>query len=375
MKNILKYPTLILFAVFIMGFTIMDFISEDREFSELENRVLSQSPTLTVSSLLSNEYTLKYETYINDQFFMRDEWITIKSVSEALIGKVENNGIVYGSDDYMFDKYITLDEERVSDNINYVQEFIDKYPTLPMTIALIPNSYEVLSDKLPAGLNNIDQDEYIGKIFDGLYGTNVEELSFTEALTAHKDEYIYYRTDHHWSTLGAYYAYEEYINSKGLTPVSLNELNENDVHNFYGTYFSKSKDYNAVSDIITWYDIPITSFEIEGSLKDGLYDFDKFVVTDKYASFIWGNNGLTVIKSENADDDNQNSKILVIKDSYANSFVPFLTYNFDEVHVIDLRHFVGSMSTYLEQNSFDDILLMYNFKNFAEDINIPKLRY
>ncbi len=375
MKNILKYPTLILFAVFIMGFTIMDFISEDREFSELENRVLSQSPTLTVSSLLSNEYTLKYETYINDQFFMRDEWITIKSVSEALIGKVENNGIVYGSDDYMFDKYITLDEERVSDNINYVQEFIDKYPTLPMTIALIPNSYEVLSDKLPAGLNNIDQDEYISKIFDGLNGTNVEELSFTEALTAHKDEYIYYRTDHHWSTLGAYYAYEEYINSKGLTPVSLNELNGNEVLNFYGTYFSQSKDYNAVSDIITWYDIPITSFEIEGSLKDGLYDFDKFDVTDKYASFIWGNNGLTVIKSENATDDNQNSKILVIKDSYANSFVPYLTYNFDEVHVIDLRHFVGSMSTYLEQNSFDDILLMYNFKNFAEDINIPKLRY
>ncbi|MEG1965821.1 MAG: DHHW family protein, partial [Oscillospiraceae bacterium] len=199
----------------------------------------------------------------------------------------------------------------------------------------------------------------------------------TNVLTAAKDDYIYYRTDHHWTTLGAYYAYAEYVRSLGFEPVKIESLQPKIQENFLGTYFNKSKSFNAKPDFITWYDIPTEEITVNLEAVDSMYDISKFNERDMYAAFLRGNNGQTIIKSS----VNQNkvvgktSKILVIKDSYANSFVPFLLYNFDEVHVVDLRKFAPKLSLYLSENDFDEILLMYNFKNFSEDINIPKLRY
>ena len=117
------------------------------------------------------------------------------------------------------------------------------------------------------------------------------------------------------------------------------------------------------------------SVNIDGAAYEGMYDTSKLAVRDKYASFLWGNHGLTKIVSNSDAEDP--TRVLVIKDSYGNSFAPFLTQNFDEVWVVDLRH-VFSLSAVLEQageEPFDDVLLMYNCMNFMQDTNIAKLRY
>ena len=380
MKKILKYPLTIIFSIFILAAFIFDIIKPDKKFSEFENKNLTQRPKFTWQSLVSNKYTQNYEKYINDQFVGRDTWINLKSISEMGLAKIENNGIVYGKDGYMFDKLNTPDMERLNKNMMYFQQFIEKYPDEHITVGIIPNSYEVLTDKVPMGLNNIDQTKYTNELFEKLEGNNLREIYFLEALKPHKDEYIYYKTDHHWTTLGAYYAYAEYVRSLSMNPVALEEIEDLSIYvdDFYGTYFNKSKHISAEADTITVYkDIPVESIEINGQRKDGLYDMYKFNTRDKYGAFLYGNNGQTVIKSSvnKYHKEGQTSKIMVIKDSYANSFVPFLMYNFDEIHIIDLRHFVPKMSLYLKENNFDEILLMYNFKNFSEDTNIPKLRY
>ncbi len=377
MKNILKYPIVIVFAVFIMGFTAIDILTPDKDFSDLENRVLESAPELTVDSLVSNEFAQDYETYTNDQFYLRDQWISLKSLGESSLGKIENNGIVFGDDGYMFDKLNDPDYERIEKNTVYYQEFIEKYPELNITVAFIPNSYTVLEDKVPTGLNNIDQEQYITDILTGLQGDNITKLDFTPTLSSYSDEYIYYRTDHHWTTLGAYYGYSQFVESVGMEPVPLNHLVPNIVSDFYGTYYNSAKKYDAQPDEMTWYDIPVSEIQVNYQPTAGLYDLDKFSIRDKYSAYLWGNNGFTTIKSDvnQYHVEGETSRIMVIKDSYANSMVPYLLYNYDEIHVVDLRHLVPKMSQIFAENSYDQVLLMYNFKNFAEDINLPKLRY
>ena len=380
LKKILKYPVVLAFFLFIFLFTAVDLVKPDREYSEFENKYLTQRPEFTLASFLNNEWTSKYETYLNDQFVLRDDWITLKSICESMLLKIENNGIAYGADDYLFEKFTTLAGDSLAQferNVGYEKTFIDTYgETVPITFTIIPNAYMILPEKLPEGLIQVDQAAYTAPIYEAV-GDKAQVVDFTGALTAHKDEYIFYRTDHHWTTLGAYYAYAAYAESLGMEPVALDSLSEIEVPDFYGTYFSKAKKFDAVADTITYYPIADAGVIIDGQEADGYYDLSKFEVRDKYAAFLRGNNGYTVIKSgvREAPEGQEPSKILVVKDSYANSFVPFLLYNFDEVHVVDLRYSAVSMKELLSTENFDQVLLMYNFMNLVTDTNLYKLGY
>lgn len=391
MGFIKKYPLLLLFAAFIAITSVADMFISRRPFSEMENRVLSQRPKFTMASLLDKKedqkYTYKYEQYINDQFVGRDTWITMKSVSESMLGKIENNGIVYGADKHLFEYYPSADKRRIAMNIQFINEFLEKYSCITnVTVGIIPNSYAVLSDNLPRGLRNLDQRSYISDTYNKISETAdklelfpVMEQAVAEAKLSNPNSFpgteqqIYYRTDHHWTTLGAFSAYQAFVQSRGLKAVTLNLIApyKQEVADFYGTYYSKCKLFSAIPDTITWYDIPFTAMEVGGEAKDTLHDNEKWSVRDKHAAFIWGNNDLTVIKSDNNlnREDGKTSRVLLIKDSYGNSFAPFLTYSYDEVYIVDLRFLTEKMSELMSRVEFDDVLILYNFMNFASDSN------
>lgn len=375
MLNFKKYALLITFATLIVGISTVDMVKADKSFSELENRVLSKKPTLTSKNFLAGEYSGKYEKYINDQFLFRNSWIDLKSRAEYALGKIENNGIIYGKDSYMFEKFDSLNEDTLTKNVDSIKVFMEKY-NLPTTFALIPNSYMILGNKLPKGSVLLNQFDYINTIYQFLDKSAIRSIDLSNILSEHKEDYIYYRTDHHWTTYGAYLGYTTFVQSLGLSPVNLETLNTTNVTDFYGTYFSKTKLFNALSDTITYYPMDV-SITIDAQPYEGLYDMEKWELRDKYAGFLWGNNGVTVIKSTHNmnKQDGQTSRILVFKDSYANSFIPFLTYNFDEIHVIDLRSLPMKLSAYMSQYAFDEVLIMYNFKNFAEDTNITRIKH
>ena len=161
-----------------------------------------------------------------------------------------------------------------------------------------------------------------------------------------------------------------------MEPVPLEELAPlaHEVNDFYGTYYSRAKAYNAVPDTITWYDIPVTSVKVGDEEKGALNDLAQFEKRDKYAGLLWSNNGLTVIKSDNNryHEDGKTSRILYLKDSYGNSFAPYLTYHYDEVWVVDMRY-NAMLSPILEMAEFDQVLVMYNYTSFTEESNIYKL--
>lgn len=413
MKNIVKYPMLILFIVFIVCFTIFDMTQNSKKYSETENRQLSQKPKFTLGNFIDTSFSTDYTKYINDQFVLRDKWISLKSGSETVMGKLENNGVIYGKDGFMFEKLQIVENKpadadtnvvamsRFDRSVKMVKEFLEKYD-YPITVSIVPNSSEILSKKLPSGYVPVNQQKYIKEIYSQFPKEENTFLNFYNALKAHEDEYIYYRTDHHWTTLGAYYAYQDYCKEKGLTPVKQEELKSNEVTDFYGTYYNKAKMPGTIADTITWYDVPAQEFvfSIENTKQneatiakgtlleedaitmlsvDSMYDVSKFETKDKYAALMWGNPGIIKIKSDHNLDHKEGSptRLLLIKDSYANSIIPYLSYNYDEIYIIDLRYFPlkTKFEEFLKNNSFTDIFLMYNFSTFIADDNLPYLRY
>lgn len=414
MKKILQYPIAVLFALFISVFFLVDVFNSDRAFSEFENTSLAQKPAFSWSSFVDGSFGSKYVKYINEQFLGRDNWISMKAVADMGLGRIESHGVTYGDDHYLMEKLEIVEDQNYPANAGtnivkqtaldrsngMVSSFLQMYDQ-PITFSLVPNSYAILEDEVPTGFPGADQQAYTQQIYQTLNEADdqLEIVDFSDALSQHKDEYIYYRTDHHWTTLGAYYAYVAYCEQKGLTPVSLEELKENKVEVFYGTFYSKAKRPSQPADTITWYDVDVDEFAFVANLQqdkqlaqlgevvqedglellrvDGMMDQRKFEVRDKYAAFMWGNSGYVKIKSSHNlnHQEGKTSRLLLFKDSYANSMIPYLTYNYDEIIVVDLRYMAKSTKE-LMQEEFDDIFVMYNFSTYVSGASdLAKLKF
>lgn len=413
--NLLKYPLVWVFALVMGGLFLLDLCFTSNPYSELENRKLKQKPAFSLSALWRNEYTKEYEEYINDQFVGRDGWITLKSVFESALGKTENNGVVYGKDHYIFNKLYpywmaedrnngtgfggdgedkaslpVANDPQMSRNLGFLLDFAEVNYDGHVTLAIAPNSYAVLREKLPAFLPNVDAETEI-ETFYALARGSVTNLDLIAPLSEAAEEMqVYYRNDHHWTTDGAWVGYRAYCQALGLPYVTLEELApyRREEPGFLGTYYNKSKNFNALPDTLVWYDIPAEEVTIDGSHEvlqsdgtvaevTGIYQTEKFETRDKYAAFLYGNNGMTVIRSGNnkGKTEGKTSRVLVIKDSYGNCFAPFLTYSYDEVWVADLRNMTFKVSEVVAENAFDDVLILYNYDTFQEDRNFSRITY
>lgn len=363
-----KYIPTVLFTLFIIGFAILDIFTPNQEFSDTENRYLTQFTPPTVDTVMNNSFPIEYESYINDQFVGRDKWITLKSLGESALLKKENNGIVYGNDHYMFDKNETVDTDRLTRNLNYIQEFGTTYKDQNVYFTVIPSSYAILEDKLPYGLPIEDQQAIVTDIYKSYCGVNVVSIDLFDKLTQHKDEYIYYKTDHHWTADGAYLAYQSFIEAVGGEVKDPSQYTAHTVEDFYGTYFSKAKQFSAQPDTITYYDIPCDSIQINGEEKDSLYDYDMFTKRDKYAGYIHSNNGVTILENSQAEQ----GSLLLIKDSYGNCLAPYFLQNYSRVIVVDLRY-TDQLQQLIETENFDEIYILYSLANFSTDSSVIKL--
>ena len=377
-KNILKkYPIFFVFSILVILFTVIDIINSPNEFSELENRKLSQMPILSLKSYIDTSFSSDYEKYINDQFFLRDNWIDLKSRIEYLLGKRENNDIIFGKENYLFKKFTTFNDEMLENNLNSIITFTNNY-NKEVDFFIIPNSYAVYDELTPRYLPLVDQLSLINSINSYLSlksNDHINTINVAEELLKNKDDYIYYKTDHHWTSYGAYLAYLTYMDYLGLEIVDINNLEKITINNFLGTYYNRSKYFKADSDLITYYNILGLHIEIDGKEKLSLMDLDKFKGSDKYSAFLWGNNGLTKVINENISEERKGSSILIFKDSYANSFIQFLSYNYEIIDIIDLRYFKESIRNFMKDKDYNEILIMYSFNNLSSDINIRRLKF
>ncbi len=371
--------TTIFFAALLGAISLVNFLMPDKGFSENENRYLASRPKFSLQKLFLGSYTEDFESYITDQFPARDSWVKLKGQVELAIGKKDNGSVYFGKDGYLLDKYSegTSYEVQLQKNLSYLNSFLERVknylPESNVTVMLAPTKEEILQHKLPDYAVNLNQGALIDKAIDQLgYGSFID---LREALSQVKDEYIYYRTDHHWTTKGAFEAYRQWCLHRGLGDRQEDSYEIVEVtDSFLGTTYSKANMQEAIADSISLYK-PLSNIEYKLNYNYGeyestsLYELKYLEGKDKYALFLKGNNGLINIKTSN----HNGKRLLIIKDSYANSFIPFIANDFEEVHVVDLRYGSLSLVNYIEENNIDELLVLYNIMGFAEDRDVVKL--
>lgn len=373
MKALKQYPIAILFMVFIMGFGVLDELWPKREFSDLENRILNQRPAFSLAGVLQEDSTRTWMAYYNeytkDQVAMRDSWINLKSRTESALLKTENNNILFGENDYLFKKVLALNEKQFDKNLGALELFSSRHPGM-VDIMIVPSSSLILSSLLPYDAPIADETIYQDEIVTRLSQT-ATVYDMRQTLSAHQEDYIYYRTDHHWTSYGAYLAYCDYVQSKGLAPFDLTTWTPTEVPDFYGTNYSSARKYNTVPDTITFYDLPniLTVYNLDPSGQEtreegGLYNKDDFVTRDKYKAFLRGNNGYSTLTGDG------DGRILVVKDSYANCFIPYLTANYAEIGIVDFRYTNEKIDSIIARGNYDRVLVLYSFQGFSDDIQM-----
>lgn len=356
--------------VFIALF-VLDMAAPDRAYSEMENTTLTQRPKLTAVSVDGlNSYFTNYTKYVKDQVFGRDQWIDLQSLAETtLFQKTQSGGILLGKEHRMFARryrVLPSEEKTWNKNLAAVSSLSERCPG-KVSFMLVPSASTVYPEKLPLAAPQMDEEARINEAANVVQGGHF--INVLPALYDHKDEYLYYRTDHHWTTLGAYYAYEAFCKELGLTPFDRSTHTVETAEDFYGTHYSKARTWNAEPDTITWYDLQnkLTIWNVTGpgqptdGTETGLYDTAKLDVYDKYAMFLHGNNGLSRVEGDGT------GKILVIKDSYANSFVPYLTANYGAIDVVDFRNYNYGLDQLIADNDYDAILVLYSYSSFTSD--------
>ncbi len=382
-KQLKKYPLVIIFAVFLAVYTVGDCFARAKKYDEYENRTLAQFPPFSWDELVTNVWTQKYETYVQDQFLLRHQWIVAKSVAESLLQRTENNGVVYGEDDYQFAKFTQLpvgtdtSTTQLDQNIGFLTRFANRHPG-KVSVMVIPSAANILADKLPAGAPMLEENPVMDEMFARLDGV-AQTIDVREALRAHADEYLFYRTDHHWTTQGAYVAYQAAAQQLGIAGAFDAENTPYvDLENFYGTNYNKSLKFDTVPDTLRYYQLDnvmtVKEYMPDGteysSVSGSMYDESKAAVRDKYALFLRGNNGYSTIEGDLNSPAGEEKRILVIKDSYANCFVPYLTADYDYVDVVDLRYWKYNVEKLIEMFEYDQILLLYNFQTFSTETTL-----
>lgn len=361
-----------LFCAFLLFFMAANATAPDRLYSELENRELAQLPALSAKSLISGEFMAKFETYVTDQFVGRDGWVAMKSAAELLLGKRENNGVYFCSGGTLITRFETPDEKRVADNLNYVNKFVENMD-IPVYFSLIPTQACIWADRLPAGAPNASQSALLDQ---ARQSTSARWYDTYPQLWEHRDEAVFYRTDHHWTSLGAYYGYAALAGAMGLEPVPLSQYVKTTVsENFYGTVFSSSGVRWVLPDCIDVY-VPEQGTRVISHTYDQngnpveesrqLYDESYLARKDKYAMFLGGQQSLGVVYGPNA----QGPKLLLVRDSYSDSLVPFLTAHFSEIHLIDLRYYKLSAAEYIQEHGIDAAVVLYSVPSFVTDSNL-----
>jgi hypothetical protein len=363
-----------LLLLFIGAVAVANLLTPDKPFSESENRVLEQRPPFSLHALLSGRFASGYESYTFDQFALRDAWVGAKTDADRALGKRDSNGVFLGKDGYLMKQYASPSEADLEVRVRAMEAFDSATPGLRKYVVLAPTAAALLRDKLPAyapvGDERADLDRFRRSL-----PRDIRFVDVYPVLDAEREQSIFYKTDHHWTTTGAYYAYRELCRQMGLIPQAEEAFDiRQATDRFYGSLYSKSGFRHLQPDRIDLY-LPKKASELEvayvdeGRITDSLYEPDNLRKKDKYAVFLNGNHALIRITTDGPAD----KKLLVVKDSYANCLIPFLKKHFGEIDVVDLRYFDESLPKLVQERHIQDMLILYNVNTFFEDPSILNL--
>lgn len=374
-----KYIPAVVFLIFIYGMALWFIFSPKPDYSSSEKRYLQKFPEVTVEKLLSGDFGSEFETFFADRFPQRNTWVGLNAYTALAVGNNGASGVYNCKNGYLINKPVST-ENNLDKNIGAVADFAKSIDT-PTTVMLVPSTGYIVDDVLPTFHDKYNDDEDISKISSTL---SKDKIGFVDLRECFKSEYkngsqLYYKTDHHWTTKGAYTGYQELCKALGITPIDDSTLKKDSYPDFYGTTYSSSGFWLTPSDNIEIWNNPKNSDRnISVKITEGaniktsgsMYFTDHLKEDDKYPVFIDGNHALTEITNTNA----KNGTILLIKDSFSHSLAPFLAENYSKVVLVDLRYYKESVSDLVTTYNPEQVVVLYGIDNLATDTDIVWLK-
>ncbi len=388
-----------LFTIVLLAVPITTAALPKLERSENENRTLAKFPKLVneskwdkaqslsdyigavrwdyIAERKNNSYMDDIETYFSDHLAGREAWVVASNSMERLTGKQEINGVVT-VDDKMIQVFKEYDKEEVQASLDAMSGFAQRHSDVPMYFMLAPTAQEMMINRLPSYAGYLSQKSFIDECYKNVEGiTTIDCLSY---LSGHSDEYIYYRTDHHWTSLGAFYGYNAAAKTLGFSAYGMNSFNiETASTSFRGTLYSKTLDSSITPDTIDYYHLASGEPSVKMTVNTGFgtEEYDSLYVReflsqkDKYSSFTGSNQPIVTIET---DVDNGKS-LLMIKDSYAHSLVPFLSKHYSKITMVDMRYINVGLEYFLDVDEYSQVMFMYNAVSFSEDSSVQLLKF
>ena len=363
--------TVALLAIVLLVFAAVDMVKSDRLFSETENRILAQRPKWNLENVLNGSYEKEYETYATDQFVRRDTWVRFKTRMDIMLQKKVIKGVYLAADGYLIEQHLPqeYEGELIDKRLEQLRLLTERYPQ--SLVMLAPTADNILVEKLPDHAVSYDQSRLMEQVKEEIGEEHVIDLFPT--FREHRDERIYYRTDHHWTTLGAYYAYLQWAQKVEYPPRSYDPQDLETVSDsFLGTLHSRIN-------------LPMEADEIQIFPRTNrravkiTYDFDRESSSyyepsylegkNQYGYFLDDNHAFVEIETAYYADGKE---LFIIKDSYANSLIPILAPHYEKIYVLDLRYYNGSLFSLMDEYVTDNrvsVLVMYNCIHFLEDFS------
>ena len=358
-----------LFILVLFLFMFINLAVPDREMSEKENRMLETRPALSMSTVLDGEFMEQWENYQSDQFAGRDFWRSVKVFLDRLGGSRMENGVYIGKSGQLLEEIEVPDDGQSEANLSAIVDFAEKYPDVQTSVMLVPDAACILSDRLPAFAGVEDQKQLLG-VAEQRLGDDVNWIDAVSVLNNHVSDKLYYKTDHHWTTLAAFYVFRESAVSLGIDgEVGENFASYTISDDFNGVLASKSGVGLSEKETIDIYvptqgdDDVVVNYVDEGRKTTSLYDSSKLETRDQYGVFLGGNSSVIDITTVSPEK----KRLLVLKDSFANCFIPFLAPYYREIVVVDPRYYSGTIGDIMDTYRITDALVLYSGNTFFTD--------
>ncbi len=377
MKNKLKYFPTLIFLAFIYILSALFIVMPKSEYSSNEKRYLEKFPETNFETIANGKFESGFETYLADHFPFRNAWVGINAYYNYSIGNNGNDGVYVCKDNYLINEPVSEDN-RIEINAQAIADF-SKNVDVPVTVAIAPSTGYVMNNVLPAVHNSYNDDKYFETVISKL-NKGKDKIGFVDLRKAFKKQadkgtQLYYRTDHHWTTEGAYLGYTKLCKELGIKATPKDKFDVKTYKDFCGTTYSTSGFWLTPADNIqVWNNKSNSEKNITVTITEGdevdtyhnLYFLNHLKEDDKYPVFLDGNHAIVNIENKNVKD----GKVLIIKDSFCHSMAPFLADNFNTVTMVDMRYYKNSISDMVKESNYDKVLFVYGIDNLATDSDL-----
>ena len=373
MANEWRVAVSVCFLLLLVALLVFSLLAKDRKFSRVENRNLAGRPELSVDAIKEGRFATETDSYFSDQFFGRDGWIGLNYFVHRVLGQRESGGVYAGRDGRLYMEPVEPNAEALKGSAEAVNTFAATHPDIACRMMLVPGAAAVYEDRLPKGAPVRDQRQDM-QDFLSMLDSKVRIIDALSVLETQKSEEIYYRTDHHWTSLGAYRVFQATAAEMGIDPIGDYEAMLV-ANNFHGTLSSKSGSTSGNDDIYIYEPMGenttayVVNYPETKTKTATIFEVDRLLDKDQYTVFFGGNH--PVVEIDTAVSNGR--RLIVFKDSYANCFVQFLIPHYERIVMVDPRYCYEKADDLINQYEINEALFLYSADILFRDTDLADM--